>query len=70
LNAFIIPCVYFFFPETAGRSLEDMDVVFALAHLEGVSPVTVSLRKDIPAAGTPEADRILGFRNDTNNDKE
>jgi len=39
----------------------DMDVIFALAHLERVSPVAVSLRKDIPSAGTPEADRILGF---------
>lgn len=61
LNAFIIPVVYFFFPETAGRSLEDMDVVFALAYNEGVSPVNVSLRKDVPLAGTPEADRILGI---------
>ncbi|KAG1727019.1 general substrate transporter [Suillus lakei] len=60
LNAFIIPVVYFFFPETAGRSLEDMDVVFALAYNEGVSPVKVSLRKDVPLAGSPEADRILG----------
>jgi len=47
--------------ETAGRSLEDMDVVFALAHLEGVSPVKVSLRKDVPLAGSPEADVILGI---------
>ncbi|PCH41296.1 sugar transporter [Wolfiporia cocos MD-104 SS10] len=62
LNAFIIPIVYFFFPETAGRSLEDMDVVFALAYNEGVSPVAVSLRKDVPPAGTPEADEILGVR--------
>ncbi|KAK7695523.1 hypothetical protein QCA50_000159 [Cerrena zonata] len=61
LNAFIIPIVYFFFPETAGRSLEDMDVVFALAYNEGVSPVAVSLRKDVPLAGTPEADEILGL---------
>jgi hypothetical protein len=45
--------------ETAGRSLEDMDVIFALAHIEGVSPVKVSLRKDLPAAGSPEADAIL-----------
>ena len=60
LNAFIIPVVYFCFPETAGRSLEDMDVIFALAHKEGVSPVGVSLRTDVPAAGTPEADAILG----------
>ncbi|KAJ3788800.1 general substrate transporter [Lentinula aff. detonsa] len=62
LNAFIVPIVYFFFPETAGRSLEDMDVVFALAYLEKVSPVAVSLRKDIPPAGSPEAERILGIR--------
>ena len=71
--------VYWFFPETAGRSLEgkstvlrlflnadrrkfiDMDVIFALAYKEGVSPVQVSLRKDLPAAGTPEADEILGI---------
>jgi hypothetical protein len=38
-----------------------MDVVFALAYNEGVSPVQVSLRKDIPLAGSPEADRILGI---------
>ncbi|QRW17728.1 Sugar (and other) transporter [Rhizoctonia solani] len=61
LNAFIIPVVYFYFPETAGRSLEDMDVVFAQAYNEGVSPVSVSLRKDVPPAGSPEADEILGF---------
>ncbi|KAF9247184.1 general substrate transporter [Melanogaster broomeanus] len=62
LNAFIVPIVYFFFPETAGRSLEDMDVVFALAYNEGISPVGVSLRKDIPLAGSLEADRILGIQ--------
>ncbi|KAL5501119.1 hypothetical protein ACEPAH_9506 [Sanghuangporus vaninii] len=60
-NACIVPICYFFFPETAGRSLEDMDVVFALAYNEGVSPVKVSLRKDVPLAGTPEADAILGI---------
>jgi hypothetical protein len=37
-----------------------MDVIFALAYDEGVSPVIVSLRKDIPLAGSKEADRILG----------
>ncbi|TFK43653.1 general substrate transporter [Crucibulum laeve] len=62
LNAIIIPAVYFFFPETAGRSLEDMDVIFALAYEEGVSPVAVSLRKDVPVAGSPEADIILGLK--------
>jgi len=38
-----------------------MDVIFALAYNEGVSPVQVSLRKDIPLAGSPEADSILGI---------
>ena len=38
-----------------------MDVIFALAHKEGVSPVAVSLRKNIPPAGSPEANEILGL---------
>ncbi|KAF9230631.1 general substrate transporter [Melanogaster broomeanus] len=58
LNAFIVPIVYFFFPETAGH----MDIIFALAYNEGISPVEVSLRKDIPLAGSLEADRILGIQ--------
>ncbi|KAH0839346.1 general substrate transporter [Lanmaoa asiatica] len=60
LNAAIIPVVYFLFPETGGRSLEDLDVVFALAYNEGLDPVKVSLRRDVPLAGSPEADEILG----------
>ena len=38
-----------------------MDVVSAIAYNEGVSPVAVSLRKDLPLAGSPEADEILGI---------
>lgn len=45
----------------------DMDVIFAIAHKEGVSPVGVSLRKDIPQAGTVEANKILGILEDTSN---
>lgn len=44
-----------------------MDVVFALAYNEGISPVAVSLRKDVPLAGTPEADEILGINVRGNN---
>lgn len=40
-----------------------MDVIFALAYNEGISPVKVSLRKDVPPAGSPEADEILGIAN-------
>jgi sugar porter (SP) family MFS transporter len=28
INAFMVPCVYFFYPETAYRSLEEMDHIF------------------------------------------
>lgn len=28
INAFIVPCVYFCYPETAYRSLEEMDEIF------------------------------------------
>lgn len=28
INAFIIPCIYFLYPETAYRSLEEMDGIF------------------------------------------
>jgi hypothetical protein len=28
INAFIVPCVYFCYPETAYRSLEEMDNIF------------------------------------------
>jgi hypothetical protein len=40
--------------------MEDLDVVFALAHITGEDPVKVSLRKDVPLAGSREADEILG----------
>ncbi|KAG5355339.1 Sugar transporter STL1 [Yarrowia sp. C11] len=29
INAFMVPVVYFFYPETAGRSLEEIDMIFA-----------------------------------------
>ena len=39
LNAAILPCVWFFFQEPKGRSLEELDVIFASAHADGVNPV-------------------------------
>lgn len=38
-----------------------MDIIFAVAYREGVSPVKVSARRDLPDAGTPEADEVLGI---------
>ncbi|KAI6870671.1 general substrate transporter [Hortaea werneckii] len=37
--ACIIPTVYFFFPEPKGRSLEELDVIFASANAKGINPV-------------------------------
>lgn len=31
VNAFIVPSVYLFFPETAHRSLEEIDEIFAVS---------------------------------------
>ena len=44
-----------------GRSLEDMDIIFAVGYREGVSPVKVAARRDLPEAGTIEADEVLGI---------
>lgn len=43
-NAFIIPCVYFLFPETAFRTLEEVDVFFYAASKEK-SPYFAVLKK-------------------------
>lgn len=56
-NAAIIPSVYFFFPETAKRSLEEIDLYFARAHAENVSPVKMSL--EMPRYSAAALDREL-----------
>lgn len=56
-NAAIVPCVYLFFPETKGRSLEEIDLVFASAHAKRISPVKESL--DMPHYHGDELDAQL-----------
>lgn len=46
-----------------------MDIIFALAYNEGVSPVEVSFRKNIPLAGSVEAEKIMGFEPETQVEK-
>ena len=39
INACFFPCIYYFYPETAGRSLEEIDLIFAKGYLENISYV-------------------------------
>ncbi|ODN88840.1 sugar transporter [Cryptococcus wingfieldii CBS 7118] len=57
----VFPGLYFFFPETKRYSLEDLDIIFAKAYVEGLDPVKVSLHPEtVPKAGSREAEEILG----------
>ncbi|SPQ18452.1 70639377-e999-4285-b29b-00ce92b83fdd [Thermothielavioides terrestris] len=46
INACFIPVIYFFYPETARRSLEEIDIIFAKGHVENMSYVKAS--KELP----------------------
>lgn len=46
LNASFLPFIYFFYPETKNRSLEELDIVFAKGYTEGISYVKAS--KELP----------------------
>ncbi|KAI0805584.1 general substrate transporter [Xylaria sp. FL0064] len=39
LNAIFFPIIYFLYPETSGRSLEEIDVIFAKGYAENISYV-------------------------------
>nr|UJH94594.1 Stl1.4 [Starmerella bombicola] len=42
VNCAWLPIVFFFYPETAGRSLEEIDIIFARAHEENKMPWVVA----------------------------
>lgn len=46
LNAIFLPILYFFYPETAGRSLEETDLIFAKGYEENISYVKAA--KQLP----------------------
>lgn len=42
MNYTFIPIIFFFYPETAGRSLEEIDIIFAKAHVDNRLPFRVA----------------------------
>lgn len=42
MNYLFIPIIFFYYPETAGRSLEEIDIIFAKAHVDGRQPWRVA----------------------------
>lgn len=55
LNASFLPIIYFFYPETAGRSLEEIDLIFAKGYLENKSYVLAA--KELPHMDPTEIER-------------
>jgi hypothetical protein len=46
VNACFLPIIYLFYPETARRSLEEIDIIFAKGYTENISYVTAA--KQLP----------------------
>ncbi|VUG17678.1 STL1 [Brettanomyces bruxellensis] len=62
VNFLYVPIIYFFYPETAGRSLEEIDIIYAKAYTEHKSVVGVA--KTMPRltfAEVEEAGKSLGI---------
>jgi hypothetical protein len=56
INASFIPVIYLFYPETAGRSLEEIDLIFAKGYLEKMSYVRAA--KELPHLSDEEIERV------------
>ena len=41
-NIIFLPFIYFFYPETTGRTLEELDVVFAVGHVKQRRPTLIA----------------------------
>ncbi|KAI4725568.1 general substrate transporter [Aureobasidium sp. EXF-10728] len=63
LNALFFPVIYYFYPESSGRTLEEIDLIFAKGYLEKMSYVTAAV--ELPHMNPEEIDakaREYGFQ--------
>jgi hypothetical protein len=56
VNASFIPFIYFFYPETKKRSLEEIDLIFAKGYLENISYVKAA--EEMPFLSDHEIDEM------------
>lgn len=68
VNACFFPVIYFFYPETRMRSLEEIDIIFAKGYTEKISYVTAS--KDLPFLSDEEIDAKAKEYGFTSSDEE
>lgn len=63
INAFMAPCVYFFYPETAYRSLEEMDEIFHDVHgIQGIFDV-VKVARNKPQRYGKNGELLIDYAN-------
>ncbi|KAF9637735.1 putative sugar transporter stl1 protein [Lasiodiplodia theobromae] len=71
VNAAFFPVIYFFYPETKQRTLEEIDIIFAKGFVENMSYVRAA--KELPyltEAEIEEKARSYGMVSDTENDSD
>jgi hypothetical protein len=56
VNACFFPIIYFFYPETARRSLEEIDLIFAKGYVENMSYVRAA--KELPYLSDEDIERV------------
>lgn len=56
MNACFLPVIYFFYPETARRSLEEIDLIFAKGFSENISYVQAA--KELPYLSDEDIERV------------